>query len=80
MRLFFLPGLLADQKETDSFNQLAGIDEINDSLEKVGGTIDINSQPGHGTHVRIKLLLTLSIIPSQIVKLGEERSRSPRQT
>lgn len=78
MRFVFLPGLFADQNAIDGSSQFAGIHEIKACLEKVGGTIDINSTLGHGTHVRIKLPLTLSIIPSQIVKLGEERFAVPQ--
>jgi two-component system chemotaxis sensor kinase CheA len=40
------------------------------ALEKLGGVIDIRSKVGRGTTFRIKLPLTLAIIPSQIVSVG----------
>ncbi len=78
MGLVFLPGLLADLKEANSFRQFAGLDEVKSCLERVGGTIEVSSNPGQGTSVRMKLPLTLSIIPSQIIKLGEERFAIPQ--
>jgi two-component system chemotaxis sensor kinase CheA len=76
--LVFLPGLSSGQDPTGSLNQLAGIDEVKSGIEKLGGTLELNSNPEQGISVRIKLPLTLSIIPSQIIRLGRERFAIPQ--
>lgn len=76
--LVFLPGLFDEGEETGDCCRFAGLDTVKTDLEKVGGVIDVNTHPDRGTQVRIKLPLTLSIIPSQIVRLGEERFAVPQ--
>jgi len=76
--LVFLPGLFDEGEETADFSRFACLDTVKTDLEKVGGAIDVNSHPDRGTQVRIKLPLTLSIIPSQIVRLGDERFAVPQ--
>lgn len=78
MALVFLPGLLQNAEPTDSAAQYAGLEAIRLALEKVGGSIDLKATHGYGTTVRIKLPLSLSIIPSQIIRLGEERFAIPQ--
>jgi len=55
-----------------------GMDVVKTNLDKLGGVVDIDSQPGQGTTLRIKLPLTLAIIPSQIVSIGAERFAIPQ--
>ncbi|WP_319524581.1 chemotaxis protein CheW [uncultured Desulfosarcina sp.] len=75
--LVFLPGLF-DEEETGGFRRFAGLDTVKTDLEKVGGVIDVDTHPARGAKMRIKLPLTLSIIPSQIVRLGEDRFAVPQ--
>jgi two-component system chemotaxis sensor kinase CheA len=76
--LVFLLGLSSGHDPSGNLNQFAGIDEVKSGIEKLGGTLELNSNPGQGTSVRMKLPLTLSIIPSQIIKLGRERFAIPQ--
>jgi two-component system chemotaxis sensor kinase CheA len=76
--LVFLPNLFDGEADVDGFRRFAGLDTVKTDLEKVGGVIDVCTHPDRGTQVRIKLPLTLSIIPSQIVRLGEERFAVPQ--
>ena len=77
--LAFLPGLFnIGEEENGGFCRFAGLDTVRTDLEKVGGVIDASTHPDRGTQVRIKLPLTLSIIPSQIVRLGDERFAVPQ--
>jgi two-component system chemotaxis sensor kinase CheA len=57
---------------------LPGLDKIKAGLEKVSGTIFVNPINDQGKQVRIKLPLTLSIIHSQIIRLGKERFAVPQ--
>jgi len=54
------------------------MDVVKTNLDKVGGVVDIDSQPGQGTTIRIKLPLTLAIIPCQIISAGGERYAIPQ--
>jgi two-component system chemotaxis sensor kinase CheA len=51
---------------------------VKTNLDKLGGQTEIASKPGQGTTIRIKLPLTLAIIPSQIVTVGRERYAIPQ--
>ena len=55
-----------------------GMDVVKTNIEKIGGTVDIASQPGQGTTVRMKIPLTLAIIPALIVTSGGDRYAIPQ--
>lgn len=54
------------------------MDVVKTNLDRLGGIIDIDSEPNKGTTIRIKLPLTLAIIPCQIVVTGGERYAIPQ--
>jgi two-component system chemotaxis sensor kinase CheA len=76
--LIFLPGFSTAEKVTDVSGRGVGMDVVKTNLDQLGGLIDIDSEPGHGTTIRIKLPLTLAIIPCQIVVTGGERYAIPQ--
>lgn len=76
--LIFLPGFSTAEKITDVSGRGVGMDVVKTNLDKLGGIIDIDSKPGKGTTIRIKLPLTLAIIPCQIVLTGGERYAIPQ--
>ena len=51
---------------------------IKENLDQLGGSMDIDSEPGQGATIAIKLPLTLAIIPCQIVMTGNERYAIPQ--
>jgi len=67
LSLIFLPGLSTAEKVTNVSGRGVGMDVVKTNLEKIGGTVDIQSQPGKGTTLKIKIPLTLAIIPALIV-------------
>ena len=67
MYLIFMPGFSMAEKITDVSGRGVGMDVVKTNLDKLGGLIDIESLPGKGTTIKIKLPLTLAIIPSQII-------------
>ncbi len=73
VHLIFLPGFSTAEKITDVSGRGVGMDVVKTNLDKLGGYVDIDSRPGVGTSLRIKLPLTLAIIPSQIILTGGER-------
>ena len=78
VNLIFLPGFSTAKEVTDVSGRGVGMDVVKTNLDKLGGQTDIESQPGTGTTIRIKLPLTLAIIPSQIIVSGTERYAIPQ--
>lgn len=78
IHLIFLPGFSTAEKVTDVSGRGVGMDVVKTNLDKLGGIIDIDSELGKGSTIRIKLPLTLAIIPCQIVMTGHERYAIPQ--
>lgn len=78
MALIFLPGLSTAEKVTDISGRGVGMDVVKTNLDRLGGKVEIKSEPGKGSTFRIKLPLTLAIIPSLIVSVGTERYAIPQ--
>ena len=49
------------------------MDVVRTNIERIGGTVDLVSTPGRGTTFRIKIPLTLAIIPALLVRCRDER-------
>ena len=78
INLVFLPGLSTAEKVSDVSGRGVGMDVVKTNLDKLGGVVDIDSRIGEGTTVKIKLPLTLAIIPSQLIKVEGERYAIPQ--
>jgi two-component system, chemotaxis family, sensor kinase CheA len=78
INLVFLPGLSTAEKVSDVSGRGVGMDVVKTNLDKLGGIVDIESRAGEGTTVKIKLPLTLAIIPSQLIKVQGERYAIPQ--
>lgn len=78
MALIFLPGFSTAKEVTDVSGRGVGMDVVKTNLDKLGGIVDIESKRGQGTSFKIKLPLTLAIIPSQIISAGNERYAIPQ--
>ncbi len=78
INLIFMPGFSTAKEVTDVSGRGVGMDVVKTNLDKLGGIVDIDSEVGKGTTIRIKLPLTLAIIPSQIVSVGGERYAIPQ--
>ncbi len=76
--LILLPGFSTAAKVTNVSGRGVGMDVVKTNIEKIGGTIDIHSTPGKGTTLRIKIPLTLAIVPALVVKSGQERYAIPQ--
>ena len=78
LNLIFLPGLSTAEKVTNVSGRGVGMDVVKTNIEKIGGTVDIHSRPGCGTTLKIKIPLTLAIIPALIVTSGGDRYAIPQ--
>jgi two-component system chemotaxis sensor kinase CheA len=78
MALIFHPGVSTAEKLSDVSGRGVGMDVVKTNLDRLGGKIEIDSAPGKGSRFRIKLPLTLAIIPSLLVSDGGERFAIPQ--
>ncbi len=78
LALIFLPGVSTAEKLSDISGRGVGMDVVKTNLDRLGGKIEIDSAPGRGSGFRIKLPLTLAIIPSLLVSDGGERYAIPQ--
>jgi two-component system chemotaxis sensor kinase CheA len=78
LNLIFLPGFSTAAKVTSVSGRGVGMDVVKTNVEKIGGTVDVHSTVGHGTALKIKIPLTLAIIPALIVTSHTERFAIPQ--
>jgi two-component system chemotaxis sensor kinase CheA len=76
--LIFLPGFSTAEKVTNVSGRGVGMDVVKTNVEKIGGTVDVQSSFGRGTTVRVKIPLTLAIIPALVVSCGGDRYAIPQ--
>lgn len=77
-KLIFLPGMSTAKEVSDVSGRGVGMDVVNTNISKVGGIVDIDTTPGKGSLITIKLPLTLAIIPSLMVAVHDERYAIPQ--
>jgi two-component system chemotaxis sensor kinase CheA len=76
--LIFLPGFSTAEKVTNVSGRGVGMDVVKTNVEKIGGTVDVQSTPGQGSTVRVKIPLTLAIIPALVVTCAGDRYAIPQ--
>ncbi|MFS7246108.1 chemotaxis protein CheA [Rahnella inusitata] len=70
--LIFAPGFSTAEKVTDVSGRGVGMDVVKRNIQEMGGHVEIHSQQGKGTTIRILLPLTLAILDGMSVKVGKE--------
>ncbi|MBK6922267.1 MAG: chemotaxis protein CheW [Deltaproteobacteria bacterium] len=78
VHLIFQPGFSTAEKVTNVSGRGVGMDVVKTNIEKIGGTVDIHTQLGQGTTLKLKIPLTLAIIPALIVSSGGNRFAIPQ--
>jgi two-component system chemotaxis sensor kinase CheA len=68
LQLIFLPGFSTAAAVTNVSGRGVGMDVVRTNVERIGGKVEIDSQPGRGTTLRLRIPLTLAIIPALIVR------------
>lgn len=76
--LIFLPGFSTAEKVTNVSGRGVGMDVVKTNIEKIGGTIDLQSKAGQGSTFKLKIPLTLAIIPALTVTSGGDRYAIPQ--
>ncbi len=67
MQLIFLPGFSTAEAITNVSGRGVGMDVVRTNVEKIGGKVEIDSRPCKGTTLRLRIPLTLAIVPALIV-------------
>ena len=78
MQLVFMPGFSTAETVTNVSGRGVGMDVVKTNIEKIGGTVDLHTIQGSGTTIRIKIPLTLAIVPALIVATGGQRYAIPQ--
>ena len=78
LELIFHPGLSTAQQITAISGRGVGMDVVRANVERIGGIISLDNQPGRGLRIILRVPLTLTIIPGLIVRAGGLHFAMPR--
>jgi len=76
--LVMLAGFSTAEKVSNISGRGVGMDVVKDGIEKLNGSIELDSVKGEGTTLNLRLPLTLAIIPSLIIRIGKQRYAIPQ--
>ncbi len=76
--LVFTPGFSTAEKVTNISGRGVGMDVVKTNIEKIGGQVDVSSVQGEGTTFKLKIPLTLAIIPALVVRANGEPFAIPQ--
>jgi two-component system, chemotaxis family, sensor kinase CheA len=77
-RFLFEPGFSTAATVTNVSGRGVGMDVVRSNIEKIGGSVDVESVFGRGAVMRIKIPLTLAIIPALVVTAAGNRYAIPQ--
>ena len=78
LQLIFEAGLSTAQAVTSISGRGVGMDVVRSNVERIGGVVEVDSRPGQGTRMTLRVPLTLTIIPALTVSIGAQHFAIPR--
>ena len=78
LQLIFLPGFSTAAAVTNVSGRGVGMDVVRANVEKVGGSVEVESKMGVGTTLRLRVPLTLAIVPALVVRSGGQSFALPQ--
>jgi two-component system chemotaxis sensor kinase CheA len=78
--LIFAPGLSTADAVTAISGRGVGMDVVRANIERIGGSVEIESTLGRGTRITLRVPLTLTIIPALTVTIGDQHFAVPRSS
>lgn len=72
MNLIFLPGFSTAEAVTNISGRGVGMDVVKSNIDKIGGSVDVSSSVGEGSSFRLKIPLTLAIVPALIIQSSND--------
>ena len=76
-QFIFMPGFSTNEAVTEFSGRGVGMDIVSQNLEKVGGSVIVESTPGLGSAFTLKIPLTLAIVEGMMVRLGNAKFMLP---
>ncbi len=70
--LIFQPGFSTAEQVSDVSGRGVGMDVVRRNINELGGAIEIESTPGEGSAIIVRLPLTLAILDGQTIRIGKE--------
>ena len=68
--LLFLPGFSTAREVTEVSGRGVGLDAVKSMIESLGGLIEVETSPGRGTRVSLRLPITMAILQALLVRIG----------
>ncbi len=78
VQIIFWPGFSTAPQVTGISGRGVGMDVVKTNIESIGGTIDVQSRVGIGTAIKVKIPLTLAIVPALIISSCEQLFAIPQ--
>ena len=78
LALIFEAGLSTATEVTSISGRGVGMDVVRSNIERIGGTVELDSTLGQGTRMTLRVPLTLTIIPALTVSIGAQHFAIPR--
>ncbi|MEO8455174.1 MAG: chemotaxis protein CheA [Sphingomicrobium sp.] len=78
LALIFEAGLSTAKEVTAISGRGVGMDVVRSNVERIGGVVEVDSKPGAGTRMTLRVPLTLTIIPALTVSIGSQHFAIPR--
>lgn len=78
INLIFTPGFSTADHVTSVSGRGVGMDVVRTNIERIGGSLDLLSRAGEGVRLRIKIPLTLAIVPALVIDCAGERYAIPQ--
>jgi two-component system chemotaxis sensor kinase CheA len=78
LALIFEAGLSTAKEVTAISGRGVGMDVVRSNVERIGGIVEVDSVPGQGTRMTLRVPLTLTIIPALTVSIGAQHFAIPR--
>lgn len=76
--LIFAPGFSTAETVSNISGRGVGMDVVKTNIERIGGTVDLDSKPSVGTVVRLKIPITLAIVPALTIQCAGARFAIPQ--
>lgn len=80
LQLVFVAGFSTAKQVTSISGRGMGMDVVRTNVERVGGSVELESQLGSGTTLRMRVPLTLAIVPALVVRSGGESFALPQNS
>ncbi|MBX7231818.1 MAG: chemotaxis protein CheW [Bdellovibrionales bacterium] len=78
LNLIFAPGFSTAESVTSVSGRGVGMDVVRTNVERIGGSVELESVAGKGTTTKLKIPLTLAIVPALIIKCSGETFAIPQ--